>query len=289
MKQRKEITVKQHYIPQFYFRNFSEDQKRIYQINLKEITSSKLVPIESICFKKNLYELRDDNDEYIHRNMIENKLSEFEGILSSLISSISHRSKVPQNYKTKCFLTSKEKQQLIFFLALLICRNDKMINVAKEMSEDAFKGLLSRNKSHNFAIITCLPFGNTTDESRRNLFDEAKKLFNNLSFQLFVADCDLFFTSDFPLVLHGENQPSPKLDKVIFPLSSKIVLVMKPKEKTKKECMNCLVRPDKKDIVDFNCEIIRHSHKWLYSKKPFTDKMIEWIRLVMEDENNALF
>ena len=75
MKQRKEITVKQHYIPQFYFRNFSEDQKRIYQINLKEITSSKLVPIESICFKKNLYELRDDNDEYIHRNMIENKLS----------------------------------------------------------------------------------------------------------------------------------------------------------------------------------------------------------------------
>lgn len=157
------------------------------------------------------------------------------------------------------------------------------------MSEDAFKGLLSQNKSHNFAIITCLPFGNTTGESRKNLFDEAKKLFNNLSFQLFVADCDVFFTSDFPLVLHGENQPSPKLDKVIFPLSSKIVLVMKQKEKTEKGCMNCLVRPGKKDIVDFNCEIIRHSHKWLYSKKTFTDKMIEWIRLVMEDENNALF
>ena len=65
-------TVKEHYIPQFYLKNFSFDKKNIYQFDIlkgKQIENPVL--IRKICFEKNLYEFKNEKGEFENRNLIE--------------------------------------------------------------------------------------------------------------------------------------------------------------------------------------------------------------------------
>lgn len=76
-------TKRQHYIPQVLLRGFSPDylnknsskdvsKYRIFTYNLnKSNQNEKAIPIKDICFEKNLYEIKDENENIICINHLE--------------------------------------------------------------------------------------------------------------------------------------------------------------------------------------------------------------------------
>ena len=64
----KKITKKQHYVPQVYLRGFSDDKKHLWSYRLNSSLEGKMVPIESVCRKHFLYEVRGNNGEIVTPN-----------------------------------------------------------------------------------------------------------------------------------------------------------------------------------------------------------------------------
>lgn len=274
-------TVNQHYIPQFYLKQFSENGKQIYQYNTQTGATSTLVPIRSICCEKNLYEFQDKNKMPIHTNLIENILMRYEGVFSETIESIKSKASYEENFDTQCFLSSREKALLIFFLSCQILRNPEVINAAKETALEVFGEAISDNSAHNLALKYCLPIYKELNSNNKNLLNSTIRLFEDMSFQIAITDKDQILTSDNAIILHGYNFQT-KLEEAFFPLSPKIVLFMKPFQKTKKECKNRLVYMDSDDIKYINRHIVKHCKKWIYSKTTLTDKQIKWIDNIKE-------
>lgn len=78
MSQNGNFTKNEHYIPRFYLRFFSPNEKQIYQYKIGSHETSKPVSINSICNEEHLYELRNESSEFICRNAIENTLNNYE-------------------------------------------------------------------------------------------------------------------------------------------------------------------------------------------------------------------
>ncbi|MGM0388025.1 MAG: DUF4238 domain-containing protein [Natrinema limicola] len=66
--------VKQHYVPQFYFRNFAQDE-RVCTYNLENEESYQPTPISNICYENNFYGSKE----------MEKTLSKLESELASII------------------------------------------------------------------------------------------------------------------------------------------------------------------------------------------------------------
>ena len=113
-------TIDEHYIPQCYLKQFSPDGERIYQYDVITGKQSPApVPIKSICYEKHLYEFRDDNGDFVHRNLIEKAFGIYEGEFATVFRSIQSKSSYEANFNTRSFLTKNEKALLIFFISTM--------------------------------------------------------------------------------------------------------------------------------------------------------------------------
>lgn len=270
-------TKNEHYIPQFYLKNFTEDNEHIYQYDVQsENKTGKPVPIKSICYKKDLYEFKNETGELICQNIIEDKLSCFEGDFAKVLRSIIDKSQYEKNYETLSFLKTNEKLMLMFFISTIILRNPKTITAVKDTVVETLGNQINDNLANNIALQNCLPIYKTLDQNERNLLNHMRKAIDDMSFQIVVSSEERIYTSDSPVILLGDNQTN-KPNNVILPISPKIVLVMKKYEKTKFGLTNRLVRLESKDIDFLNAIIVTHCQRWIYSKTPFTKEQIQWI------------
>lgn len=269
-------TAKQHYIPQFYLKQFSADGKRVYQYNIQSDCKSTFVPITSICFEKNLYEFQNDSKKPVQINSIENKLAKYEAIFSETIKSIKSKTSNKENFYTRCFLSENEKASLIFFLTIQILRTPEILNMAQETALKCFKGI-SNSTAYNVALNTCLPVYKKLSLDEKNIFNTIIRSFENMSFQIGITSYNSrIITSDRPVILYGDCKLF-KYDEAIFPLSSKILLCMKRLEETDHGYRNRLI-PLKSDYIEYvNKQIAAHCKEWIYSEKELTNVQIKWI------------
>lgn len=88
MKDKRQFTKKQHYIPRVYLQGFSpdyykrvpermENRKRVWRYDIGK-QQSNLVDVGSICFEENLYEFRGANNTFVYRNFVEKFFSKLE-------------------------------------------------------------------------------------------------------------------------------------------------------------------------------------------------------------------
>lgn len=271
-----ETTKKQHYIPRFYLRNFSNDNKRIYQYDLSTDNSS-IVPINSICYYNYLYEFKDENDKLLDSNLIENILSKWEAEFSNVINSIKNKAKNKRNCKTRCFLTSKEKDFLAFFISLQAQRDPYYIKEIEDKLEEKWGDVLEKNSCRNIALMVSLPIYRPFNDIKNHKIISRFKTIRDMSFIIGFTDNDVFFTGDNPVTLIYENNPDDA-EEVIFPLASNLVLYMQKMEKSKANFRNRLYRMDKDSINYMNEITISTCERWIFSKNTFNDKDYNLIR-----------
>ena len=106
------MTRKQHYVPQVYLRGFSEDKIRIWSYVVNPLEDGKCVPIESICREKYLYEVKDNDGNWLAPNWIEKCLSILERMFAENLRYLQKKVFIKENYQTRCFFNNGGKNIL---------------------------------------------------------------------------------------------------------------------------------------------------------------------------------
>lgn len=117
-------TKRQHYVPRFYFLNFSNKGQVVVFNKANEKVYKK--NIDEVCIKNHLYEnaWKEPNSTigtYVLYNDIENKLCEKEGIFSPVINKIIVLCLDERN-KNSLICHREEKEVLWDFIANMFCR-----------------------------------------------------------------------------------------------------------------------------------------------------------------------
>ncbi len=89
---------KQHFIPQFYLRNFAPNSKAIWQYDIQQERDSVLAPIDEICCERDLYELKDQG-VIVYQNLIEDSFSKYESFFADCIRGIKAKAKINNEEK----------------------------------------------------------------------------------------------------------------------------------------------------------------------------------------------
>jgi len=135
---RQKPTSDEHFIPQFYLKQFSPDREHIFQF---DVLSGKQTPVavstKSICYQKHLYEFRNDDGEFLYRNALEHLLGRYEIEFAKVFKSIQSKASSCIGFQSLNFLSDNEIAMLSVFLTTLIARKPEVlqagVDVAKEI------------------------------------------------------------------------------------------------------------------------------------------------------------
>lgn len=286
-----DYTKDEHYIAQMYLKRFSNEREKpnpkIWQYNLEQmaqVPSETPVSIKKICFIRDLYECKDKSGNYIQRNEIEKILSEFENIISSVFDGIEE--KASRTTKAKIFLDYKEQAWLKMYIILQILRHPDTINIAKTILRNSTSGNFDDDKAQYHALSYCLDtfISNDAVVDDSNIYIRLFDLFSNKCFIIGKSEKEEFFTCDRPFFFNKrriEESGLYEIHKIIFPISSSLVLYMIQNSTTKPD-YNCLVEFDAKHIEECQSAIAYSSKNWIYSKHPITPEQEMIIKKAQE-------
>ena len=128
--EKQNYTIREHYVPQFYLKNFSisTHSKEVYSIRVSAPnTKPKKMSIDSICWRKDLYESHI-GAAYYRRNDTEDAFSKCECLADKLVCQIISMTEHKANFNNALILSSEEKTQLFKFITHLFLRNEGIYN-----------------------------------------------------------------------------------------------------------------------------------------------------------------
>ena len=233
----RKIKKNQHYVPQFYLRQFTDNNNYLYCYNKH---SQKRFPAHTadICFVKFGYETvlpepSQFGNQFLLPNEIENMFGPMENEYNQMLSQVAQKCVLNCNGKT-LICSSLEKEILASMVANFIVRNPNAVNNDPDCAEiDTIIETNEQIKSiddllREMKLGTAKPFVELAqkkiffdpqqDGVTKHIIDELLGM--NLSF--FVADNLDFITSDCPV---GYNCTEEKMLMARIPLSSKVTAV----------------------------------------------------------------
>lgn len=279
-------TVDEHYISRMYLREFAEirgfghkEKAFIWQFNVHTMKQTPVqVNVDSICFKKNLYELRNDDGTFIERNTIEMAFAGIESGVSKAIQSIKRRIQNEKCINCTTFLTDEEKSMLTIFITALMYRDpytiERGVSFLKEYNPE-FTDVQARN----FTLLNLLPLGRDTKWNQNTIIRTAITNLSNMAFQIGVTSDDVIFTSDRPFVewYSHDDELSNRPKSLVFPLTSCMAVYMFRQEDVDSMGWNYSFRLDEERIQDIQTKISVCARDWIYTREKLTDKQIELI------------
>jgi hypothetical protein len=276
---------KHHYLPQFYLRSFSEDRKRICQIE-KESLRHYFSAIKNTAAIRDFHEL--DHSSFDDPNGVEKSLAEIEsqlavpfqetirdGVINSkrvhqgLIEMVSLlRMRVP----AKKAMIEKSLEQFVRSTGLMMERNGKLPLPPKGF-EDTLKMEKLKITINNWIIIQFM-FQLASDEDILNL------LYKMTPSILIAPQESYFFTCDQPVAVfnpmatvkdvYGTGIVHPKTE-ISLPLSSKVLLFLSwnDKERPKKMLSQA-------EVHEFNRRTIIMANSLVFTSQ-ISDQVLEMV------------
>lgn len=288
MVKEKNVTKRQHYIPQVYMRGFSPQYQNgqndiplsrytIYCYSLKNNDKIKNpIPIKSICYKDYLYELTDCQGQFVEINHLEKYFAEIERKLGCYRGFLEKKVFIQDNYNTRCFLTTEEKVFWITYISIQILRDPHILELAEAVSLETFEKEINVEQAKNIARMVCLPFWKKLEDGGKETII-LKSIFEpmlNMSFGIGVDKQAGIITSDRPVVIISEEYPCEEYGMVVFPISSQICLFLFGKDK-KKLCQKNFLFPIGDDQrKEINMIIAKSAYETIYSRSPLKNREI---------------
>ncbi len=277
---KKQHTKNQHYIPRVYLKGFSQDLSMIYEYNYKTGEAIKApVSIESVCRKKNLYEVRDNNGEIINSNYIEDILCGYEGLFAKYRDQLLRKAHIKENYN-KLILSKEEKDFWRVYTTLHIMRNPKTIEGIESIFQDDFKGQFTEIDNRNLAVAYCLPFFKKLEENEINAFTTFLYILQTRTIMVGFTENDNLFTSDHAMYGSGTFKDNNYgFGRLWFPVSSNCAIIFYDPKLVGKHNNNRLIPITEDEVREMNKGIAYIAKQMVLSKHPFSD---EDIRLIKE-------
>ena len=291
MAEDKEMTHVEHYVPKLYFRQFSESGKSLYRYKTTNLDKGpELRSIDRICRDIDMYELLDENKDYIAPNRIEHIFGRLETEVGRVIKSIKVKSQNENCQKCPAVLSNNDKSYLIIFITSLLFRDPKTIELGIRNLQEANPSIDTR-EARNFTLLNLLPLGIDQDWDNNTIIRTAIERLCGMAFQIGLADNDEIITSDRPVVLWppNENDPYDRPRAVVLPLTSRIVIYLYPMENVDPIGRNCFIKLSDEQIRDIQYNVSIYARDWIFTRNQLNSKQLEVIkeaRRSMEDEKN---
>lgn len=207
------MTKKQHYIPQFYLRNFVDNSQMLWVYNRGKDNFFH-VPPKDICKKDCLYEtLWEDADpklgKYVLPNQIEKSFAKNENEFNKILKEIISICKNPQKKNTT--ICNKENRKILSrFVVNMFLRNPYSLNQINCFPEEVMKNkeIQSINESLQFLGVgstkslikaaiknVCL-----NEEYKVGIPELLLNELLNFNYSFFVSKEEEFVTSSFPVI-----------------------------------------------------------------------------------------
>lgn len=298
MKKNNNVTKKQHYIPQVYLRGFSPEYEKgnvdyplsKYSIYCYDLTGKdqikKAVPIKSVCYSDYLYEVTGHEGEIVLTNYLEHFFAGIEKMFSEYRHELEKKAFIESNYKTKCFLTSKEKIFWVTYILVQILRTPQILNMAEDVSLETWKNQINSKQAKNIARMFCLPFFKELEEGSQEvyIFNALFEPMKNMSFGVGVDRQARIITSDKPIYIHSEEFPCEEYGRVIFPISAELCLFLFGREDKKHYPKNFLFPIDDETREEIIKSLTASSFEKIYSNHMLDKKERRFIREVLMEK-----
>jgi len=188
--------VKEHFVPQFYLNYFAASDGLINVHDMGNNTSFRN-KAKQFCYEKDFYELKDSQGFHIERNLVENKLSEFEGMINSTLTCLIERC----TYEPGDFMIdSNEFTDIIMFIILQLLRHPETKEHISELYGKGVSEPLGEIDKNTLYIANTMPISvdninslfkgleNEVHPYTRHLVDDDKQLLNKIA-SFFVNKC----------------------------------------------------------------------------------------------------
>ncbi len=285
MTEKRQVTVDEHYVPQAYLQGFSSDSKSIYAYRIRDaFQPNGPVPIKSICYKKNLYELRNENDEIVAINHLENFLCAFESDFGKYKKQLEGKAFIEANHHSLHFLSKEEKEFWRIYIAVQMMRTPQILQFVQEIVENELQGQLKANEARTVTLKACLPFFQHIKEGDKSFLFDTIQGMNDMHFAVGVDNTDSIFTSDYPLFIMSPSQTVDSIEQVILPITSRLVLILNGGNQKKAFKKNCLFSIEQDDLEIVKKSIACSAGEWIYSKRPLTPQEVEIVKAAYSEK-----
>lgn len=215
-----QITKKQHYIPRMILKQHAArppvQNGLIYQYDKKK-RIERLPKISDVCYKDNLYELKDDSGRIVKgtENVIEKLFGVFEHRWNCIIDN---------ELKNRAELSKEDLYLLYFLVAVQILRTPKIMKVLSDYLKSV-SPQLSNEKADGYVKIASFLSGKFDPEKNWMLSAVLEHLFQKNLATLFSkdgcfmlsGDCPVLFLKQFDFQNYGDQE-------YFFPIASNICL-----------------------------------------------------------------
>lgn len=288
----KQITIKQHFVPKFYFKRFADDGNRLQVLDIKNAKILKSRPYSGVCYADFYYAQQTGVPDEVSQE-IETFLKATEDIVSSDYDRVAEDI---LNYKQ---IREEDQLRLAWFMAALWMRNPMMRENINKMNEDMRKQIFKKysyfpgfeksiqnimkergESANNEAVQQVKELFQSGDyqlkmdnTSHLDLMMEMKGFVNLVlakKWRIYISLQERFITSDTPVIeifpeRKGPYGPSFLDRKHVFVMTPKIVIEMidpgLPGKKIKRKQIN----PDEADKI--NLDRVKWSYMYSYSKE----------------------
>ena len=267
-------TVKEHYVPQFYLRNFADDNGslHIYDFQLNKFFTQSP---KNICYVNNLYETKWEYansklGEFVLPNQIEKRFCEYEGKFCEVLTKVLHVCS-PSQKPNALILRGNERNMFFRFIVNMIVRNPENMETLSlnklgpddmDSSEVIQIRTMLDDMGFGGADSICLAAKKKamlTDEFENSFPQACLTALKKLNFTFFYARTNSFITSNIPVCV-GEDTTITGDDKICIYLAlSPKLAVLFGNYKNLYHCKNRMVCIEGKQVENFNLLLIRHN------------------------------
>lgn len=197
----KQFTKKQHYIPQMMLKRFMNTQVPIrkpiiYQYDKEKDIERQIPKVADICFEKNLYEIRNENDIISdeERNLIEDSFSRLESTWNVIIKKIEEKQDI----------SKEERDMLALLLVLQLIRTPEVMKITKEWLNNACTEInksLTQNEVDKYSKLASFVWETVKPETNWFLYKTLDVFLTNKNIIIFHTKNDFVVNSNRPVML----------------------------------------------------------------------------------------
>lgn len=263
-------TVKEHYVPQFYLKNFTNEKGLLYVYDLVRKALFTQKP-KNICYEKNLYETKWENanpklGNFVLQNDIEKTFCGYESDYARVLTKILKVCSPYQN-PNALILHKNEKDIFFRFVVNLIVRHPHNMDELSLNEIDENNDVISRIRS----LLDDMGLGGTeslcyavnkkvmlTYEFENSFPYACLEALRKLDYTFFYAEKGCFITSDSPVCV-GDDPIVVDDDKtsIYLALSPKVAVIL-GNYPHGHSFRNRMLSIDKNKVESFNSALVKH-------------------------------
>lgn len=194
-----------------------------------------------------------------------------------------------ENYNTGCFLSSVEKRFWIAYIAVQVLRTPSLLSFAIDCCKEEFGGVLNDEWIRDIAINYCLPFFSEIDLDKPEsmLMKMMLSRLKDMYFSVGVDKSGRLITSDKAVYIYGQPEPNIEFEKVIFPITSKLCIVLSGGDEKKRYKRKNFLFPmdDRLRRIVFD-SISLNASRWIFANHKMGTEELSWIDMIIEQRKD---